>query len=295
VRFAARLRRFEPLLGAVRPAYRWLRTRYLRLRHPRGGYVVGNGVRVFCDFRNATYVWYDADSPSLAFEQSVIRRLLAASEGNVFIDVGAHFGFYAAVMAEFASAEREHSKVIAIEPDPASFRCLERTLEAHSGRVTARALNLAVSDADGEVTLYRSRTAPCLHTYSDPSAEPASRIAALRLDSIVAEHLEQGDTVAVIKVDVDGAEALFFRGAAETLRRHRPLLFVEFSPSNLAAAGVDPSALLREASSHGEVHWVDSRERRLVPLSDRDWRTIVPETDGAVADLVIAPRPLRWS
>src|SRR5437660_2479054 len=65
------------LLRHVRPPYRWMRTRYLRWRHPEEAYSVGNETRVYC----------------------------------VFVDVGAHFGFFAKTMAEFAGsvARKGHS------------------------------------------------------------------------------------------------------------------------------------------------------------------------------------------
>ena len=54
-----------------------MRTRYLRWRHPEEAYSVGNETRVYC----------------------------------VFVDVGAHFGFFAKTMAEFAGsvARKGHS------------------------------------------------------------------------------------------------------------------------------------------------------------------------------------------
>ncbi|MCU1227717.1 MAG: hypothetical protein JWO97_601, partial [Acidobacteria bacterium] len=57
-RTIARGRYTRAAADLARPAYRALRTRWLRLRHPRGGFVSGNGVSVFVDFQSPTYAWY---------------------------------------------------------------------------------------------------------------------------------------------------------------------------------------------------------------------------------------------
>jgi len=65
---AAGLRRsaaLRPLIDRLRPHYRSLRTAYLRRRYPRGGYVWGNGVRVFADFSGASRESSGVDSSSV--------------------------------------------------------------------------------------------------------------------------------------------------------------------------------------------------------------------------------------
>ena len=46
-----------------------------------------------------------------------------------------------------------------------------------------------------------------------------------------------------VKLDVDGHEPFFFRGASAFLRHHRPLMVVEFSQANLDVAGEDVRTL----------------------------------------------------
>jgi FkbM family methyltransferase len=283
-----RFRRFEPVVRHFRPLYRWMRTAYLRRRYPEGAYVIGNETRVYCDFNSPTYVWYDSDSPDTAFERRVLLDLLKRSEGNVFIDVGAHFGFFAKIMAEVARSPRQ-AKVIAIEPDRAAFHCLTRTLDGAPEVIAL--LNVAVSDVDGELPLYRSANAPCLHSYSEPGATPAYRVPAERLDSILAKSLGTEDKVAVIKIDIDGAEWLFLDGAAETLRRHRPILFIEFSPISLRGAGVDPSAFLERLHQYGALEWMRVTDQTVCSISPEDGGAMIADIGPRVADLVVSPRP----
>lgn len=290
------LRRSALTRGAVdaaRPLYRALRTQWLRMRHPRGGFVSGNGVRVFVDFRSPTYSWYDADAPNLAFDQRVIGSLLEQSEGNVFLDIGAHYGFYAAFLAS-AVARRKNARVIAFEPDARSFACLEQTVAASRGNVDATAMRMAVGDFDGEVTLHRVDGAACAHTYQQTNSSGFETAPIRRLDTLVREQLRDGDRIAFIKVDIDGAEPSLLRGATETLRTHRPLTFIEFCPLVLRAAGADPREFFTQLCSEFRVYWVNFEQQRVRTVSSADYEEIAAFVGDAVTDLVLSDRELSF-
>ena len=278
------------LIGSARPLYRSLRARWLRFRHPAGGFVTGNGVRVFCDFDNPSFAWYDADAPNLEFDQRVIRSIVEQSSGSVLVDIGAHFGYYAAVFGEILT-RRGGGKLIAVEPDPQSFRCLERTA-AQFPAIERVVLPYAISDSDGELKMYRAASGPCLHSYEEEGAQAVATVRAETLDSIVAEHVRPGETIALIKVDVDGAEPLFLRGARDTLARHQPVIFIEFSPTNLRGAGTDPRAFFDELCRGRTVYWLSYQRLEATPVTVADYERIAAEVGDAVTDLVLAPRPL---
>lgn len=277
-------------VAAARPFYRSIRTRWMRWRFPSGGFVVGNGVRVFCDFANPNYAWYDADAPHLEFDKRIIQSLLAQSAGSVLIDVGAHFGFYSAVFAEIVS--RRGGKLIAVEPDPDSFRCLKRTVAQFDG-VENVLLPYAVSDTDGELTMYRGSSGPCLHSYEEEGSAVVATVHAAKLDTIVADHVSESEKVAFIKVDVDGAEPLFLRGARATLARHEPVIHIEFSPANLRASGNDPHAFFADLCEGRNAYWLSYQRMQATPVTLADYDVIVAEVGEAVTDLILAPRSMR--
>lgn len=279
----------QPLINRLRPGYRRLRTAYLRRRYPRGGYVEGNGVRVFADFHLESYAWYDADAPNLAFAIRVLEQITGQAEGDVWIDVGAHFGFFSAVMARLLRG-RAAAMIIAIEPDPRNFRCLGHTLRDVAVRTVL--LPVAVGDHDGTVDLFAT-DAPCLHTYADDSARVVGRVESLRLDTIVHRYTGPRDRVGLVKVDIDGAEPYFLRGAEETLARHRPIVIVEWYPSGLRKGGFDPRELFERVTSRFVVYWVsESSVRRVVAA---DYEALEREVGGRVADLIFSPRMLDLS
>jgi len=288
---AARLRAFEPVLRHVRPLYRWGRTRFMRWRHPDGGFVAGTGLPIFVDFRNDAYSWYDADAPNLAFDRRVMASIVAQSRGNVFIDIGAHYGFYSAVFAELAVGRR--IKVIALEPDRENFRCLQRTL-AHWRNADAVLLPVAAGDRDGSISLYRSEAAPCLHSFAEKASQPAYEVELLRLDRIVARHVGGDEKIAVIKIDVDGAEAFVLRGASETIAVHDPIVFIEFSPANLRGAGVEPREFFQDLCSRFLVYWVSYAANAVGRVSMSDYERIDREVGESITDFVLAQQELDF-
>jgi FkbM family methyltransferase len=277
----------------ARPAYRALRTQWLRLRYPRGGFVSGNGVNVFVDFQSPTYAWYDADAPNLAFDKRVIASLIEQSEGNVFFDVGAHYGFYAAFLAQ-ALSTRAGARVIAFEPDAKSFACLEQTVAASRGSVDVTAMRMAVGDFDGDVTLHRAAGAACAHTYSDVSSSSFDTAPIRRLDTLATELLRDGDRIAFMKVDIDGAEPSLLRGATATLEQHRPLVFMEFGPPGLRAAGADPRELFTRLCAAFHTYWVIFDRGVVRAVTAADYGELEQHVGDRVTDLVLSHRPLSF-
>jgi FkbM family methyltransferase len=279
-----------PLVNAARSVYRPLRTMYLRRRYPRGGFVTGNGVKVFCDFADSSYIWYDADAPNLAFDQRVIRNALEQSQGNVFIDVGAHFGFFTSFVAGLAADGLRPMKILAFEPDRHHFTCLESTMASHS-KAHVELFQVAVSDAEGTLDMYRSTDASCLHSYGDETAVPVYSVPAVTLDAITERSLFAGDRIAVIKIDVDGAEPLVFRGAERVLRDHRPIVFAEFSPKYLRRNQTEPRRFFMNLCKSFRAYWVRQELESVVEVTASDYETIEASI-GVVTDLLLSDHEL---
>ncbi len=142
--------------------------------------------------------------------------LLACLDGaRVFVDVGAERGFYACLARQQMAAG---SSVIAIEPDP--VRCaLLGTHFADDPQV--RVYHAAAGDVDGRITLSK----PDGRSARLGGVGSRFEVHSVRLDDLVGH-----DAVDVIKIDVEGAEALALAGLERTLSWQRPLLFVEFHP-----------------------------------------------------------------
>ena len=78
-------------------------------------------------------------------------------------------------------------------------------------------------------------------TKTDAKAVPT--VATVSLDSLLDRFPLQG-RVKLLKSDTDGFEAVILTASADTLRRHRPVLFFEYDPDLLAQNGIAGSELL---------------------------------------------------
>ncbi|WP_374631626.1 FkbM family methyltransferase [Ferrovibrio sp.] len=133
------------------------------------------------------------------------------------LDVGANKGVWTHVLG------RHCPQVFAFEPNPKSFRVLQRCKPAH-----AKAFQIAASDADGEaefrIPIGRkgySNQGGSLNAAKVGDAYGSLKIQAKRLDSM------DLPPVGFIKIDVEGHEAEVLSGARALIARDRPVLVIE--------------------------------------------------------------------
>lgn len=136
--------------------------------------------------------------------------------GGVFVDVGAELGFYSYLASRLMPPD---GRIIAIEPDPVHCSLL-RSLFGERERIDI--VEAAASDCDGEVTLVKPRG--CSATRADVGGE---RFAA---PAIVLDDLLTDVPVAIMKIDVEGAEASVFNGMRRLLATGTLKVFWEFHP-----------------------------------------------------------------
>lgn len=165
--------------------------------------------------------------------------------GQVCLDVGANIGEMTLHLGRLVGAG---GHVHAFEPMPSNYNRLCRHIAMNhlASRVTAHPLALA--DFNGVSPLAQASIEN--HGNNTLLARSAGREPTLvqvrELDAIAAElRLSRLD---LIKVDIQGSEPAFLRGAAALLRSMRPLILMEFDPDSL---DVDPRELLSQLGSLG--------------------------------------------
>lgn len=135
------------------------------------------------------------DSENTQYEPKVAdfcRRL----GGKLFVDVGANVGFYPRLL------QKNFSRMVAIEADPAIFEYLRKRCPAN-----CRALNAAVADRGGVARLYRNPEN--LFGGATVMSDLGIEVPRVSLDAI----LDNESLIDLIKVDVEGAEWLVLKGA----------------------------------------------------------------------------------
>jgi FkbM family methyltransferase len=155
--------------------------------------------------------------------------------GDVFVDVGANIGYCSLLAAPLVG---ESGKVVAIEASPTLFSALRDNLERNGAR-NVRAVNKAAADKAGKLKLYLGppdnlgMTSVLEDSVAGSSFE--CEVDALPLAEILST--DEIATTRIIKVDVEGAEAVVARGMAPLLSKCREDLevVIEVSPERLAS------------------------------------------------------------
>lgn len=177
-------------------------------------------------------LWLRKPLESESFPFAMLRHLVRP--GDVVYDVGANLGLYARYLVATLGA----GQVVSFEPVPENRALLASNLRLGKIEDRVTVLPMALADEDGEAEFQLDDMQSASGTLSKVTDGEASvgrqnlglaplttRVPVRRLDTVIAEAGLRPP--AVIKVDVEGAEGLFLRGAANLLREHRPHLLVE--------------------------------------------------------------------
>lgn len=169
-------------------------------------------------FRIATHGWSDEFISRILINGSFDELNLLSHIAErypvqkVILDIGANIGNHTIYFAEFLQADRIHS----FEPYPASFLLLERNTEQYPH---VSLYNTALGAQEGLVSMYAPPNN--MANAHITGTNSTSNISMVPLDSFGFED------VTLMKVDVEGYELEVFKGGMETIRRCRPVLFVE--------------------------------------------------------------------
>jgi FkbM family methyltransferase len=158
--------------------------------------------------------------------EPLIERALSTylQHGSIFYDVGAHIGVISMVAARIVGPA---GAVFAFEPDPGN---VER-IQVHASRnmlSNIRTISLAAWSSGGRLRFERGSTESSRNR-GTVSTEPRSssgdfiEVDAISLDEFARNH----PPPALLKLDVEGAEASVLRGSEEIFRSAKPALICE--------------------------------------------------------------------
>jgi len=137
-------------------------------------------------------------------------------EGDIVFDVGAHAGFYTLLAS---SRVGWRGRVFAFEPFRPNLYFLKEHLRLN-GASNVTVVEAAVSETSGVVRFAEGRNTSTARIAADGKLQ----VETVSLDEVfVTQRLS---SVAVIKIDVEGAEALVLRGARRLLASQHPLIFL---------------------------------------------------------------------
>ncbi len=137
-------------------------------------------------------------------------------EGSIVYDIGANVGFYSLLASELVGKK---GKVFAFEPNPRNLYYLKKHLELNKVS-NVQILEYAVSDKN-EIIMFDET--------ESPSTGHISSKGNLIVNSVTLDSLTSDGKILLpdfIKVDIEGAESDFLRGAINILKNSRPVIFL---------------------------------------------------------------------
>lgn len=160
------------------------------------------------------------------WEPASVERLFALTgqergycpDGAVFLDIGAHWGFYALLALSTGWFER----IVAFEPDPANYAQLQANLFLNGAANDIEAMKLAASDRAATFGLEvdsRNRGGAQLV----PAARDRVTCEAVRIDSV----LDFAGKLLVVKMDVETHEEAALDGLLALLAKNHSVLQIE--------------------------------------------------------------------
>ena len=173
------------------------------------------------------------------FPLGALQRLVRP--GDVVYDVGANIGLY----ARFMISQFQAARVVCFEPMTENRQLLEANAKAVTGNQHIQIVPSALSDTDGQEDLQiddmMSGSAVLNRVTGGKASQGRTqyglpglteKVSVSRLDQLVAS--QKLAPPSVIKVDIEGAEAMMLKGACETLKKSKPDLLIELHGAPVA-------------------------------------------------------------
>jgi len=152
-------------------------------------------------------------------DTDLVVEILAKLEKPVVYDIGANTGYYGIL-----AATKFNATVHSFEPIPEHISCIKESARINGAqdRVTTHTVALGSKKDSLELSLAGSGST-LTKDFLRESSTPTLKVSVETLDSLnlPAPHF--------IKIDVEGYEWEVLRGAIETIRKDRPICFIEIA------------------------------------------------------------------
>jgi FkbM family methyltransferase len=224
-------------------------------------------------FINAYWTYKTFWEPDIAF----LRRFVRPNEW--IVDIGANVGFFSKRFCKWVAGS---GRVLAFEPEHENFRALQQMATKPGANGVLLARQSLVADADTTLQLVLNPDNPADHRIgADGVPTPA-----VRLDTVFRDF--GWPPVGLVKIDVQGAEALVLSGAHETLQRSLPAIFIEIDDAALGRFGSSPEDIERHLESLGYNMYEPGAAKLRAPIDSA--RAKVIRSRLGYADFLFLPR-----
>lgn len=147
---------------------------------------------------------------------AAVLEFLHPDRRRAVIDIGAHIGLWTRWLA------RDFERAIAFEPIKRHLACLERNLISNYGPVEIHPI--ALGDATGTIGMVGEVAVSGRSHVVALGNEDKEITEVVQMEGL--DHYDFTD-VDLIKIDVEGYEAEVLWGAAQTIKKNRPIIVIE--------------------------------------------------------------------
>ncbi|MCX7848136.1 MAG: FkbM family methyltransferase [bacterium] len=218
---------------------------------------------VLKELPTGSYLWLDLSDQAIGVrilhgiyecdETAFVLRTV--KPGMTVIDLGANIGYFTLLMADLVGPD---GRVYAFEPLPRNVALLRRSVRENKlqRRVIVIAAAVAGREGRAQVVVPRHSTNWGGAYLAEKGAPRLSHHDLVQVRALTLDSVDIRRRVDFIKADIEGAEYLALQGAAQLLRRDRPVVMCECNPVQLQrVSGVTPQELVAVMHDFGYSSW----------------------------------------
>ena len=223
-------------------------------------YAIVDGHKIFLDSQDSLN--FSSGENYKPTETEVFKKEI--SLGNTVLDIGANIGDDTLVLAKLVG---NRGRIYAFEPDPDNFRLLKKNVLVNKYKNVVL-INKAVSDKNGIIKLFLSDNNKADHRIYDPeNKRKYVEVGMISLDSYFKSKRTKID---VVKIDIQGAEMLAFKGMKRLLKNNKNCkILTEFWPIGLKRAGSSAKECLSFIRGMGySISYLDEKKSQVIKVSD---------------------------
>ena len=165
---------------------------------------------------------------------------------KVIFDIGAHIGTTSIMMSRL----NPEATIFAFEPHSGTYNTAAEILRTNSFK-NIQINNIGLGDKPGKLKLYevREHNAGMNRVILGEQDYPYTQVDISTIDKFVSEN--SISNVGFIKIDVEGFEYAVLKGGEQTLRKYKPVMFIELDDNNLKDCGQSAASLIELLFSYG--------------------------------------------
>lgn len=188
-----------------------------------------------------------------------------AGEGNTVLDIGTNVG---STLLQFAQKVGKKGKVFGFEPDKINFEVCQKNISLNDfENIEVAKIGLGNENKEFEMVVdTESNRGGNRIQFEVEKGKVSSKITVRKLDDWIKDKpISQID---LIKIDVEGFELKVLQGGIETIKKHKPMFFIELDDNNLKAVNDSAKELVSFLNELGYTSIVNAENNKPVSIND---------------------------